>query len=366
MTDNDTILKEELNSIYQKLKNAFLKNSNNESEGKDIQSNSTLSIIKNINEFINLIIPLDVELNQKYSQLENHCKKLENDLKFYIKKHFQNKIQKDVLEMKLQAYMGLEEEYDDLKQKVKYEGGKFLDNDRKDNEIIILRRENSKLKKEIANLENINKSMENKNKEYQSKIDGLQKNVEILNNKIYNLEAEIKLINSYSMNQPSNDNTIDKNNNNCYYNLKTLKKMCPQNLNNFNRKILNFHSPKNNFAYLDHSKITANNSSNKTINNINNNNIFTFTYNRIVNGTNKNKLRIPIKNEFNTIKNHRNNSMQAIRFEEDEKRSESMNKIMNNNNNNKSGNHTINLIKILNYNKSNSGFISPLSCKNHG
>ena len=50
--------------------------------------------------------------------------------------------------MKLNAYMGLEEEYEELKEKVKYDGGKFLDNERKENEIIILRKENSSLKKE--------------------------------------------------------------------------------------------------------------------------------------------------------------------------------------------------------------------------
>ena len=75
--------------------------------------------------------------------------------------------------MKLNAYMALEEEYEELKEKVKYEGGKFLDNDRKDNEIIILRRENSSLKKEIIKFEGKIKNNENKNKEYQDKINPL-------------------------------------------------------------------------------------------------------------------------------------------------------------------------------------------------
>ena len=366
MTDsnNDAILNKELYSIYQKLKTILLKNNYNEPEEKDIQSYNSSSLINYIKESIDLIIPTDVELNQKYNQLENYCKKLECDLKFYIKNHFRYKIQKDVLEMKLQAYIGLEEEYDDLKQKVKYEGGKFLENDRKDNEIIIIRRENSRLKKEISNLENVNKNMEIKNKEYQSKIDDLHKTVETLNKKIFHLETEIKTINSYSINQPSNDNTIDKslNKNTCYYSLKNLKNICPQNINTFNKKLPSFHSPKSNFTYLDPSKMTANNSNNKAINTINNNNIFTFTYNRIINGANKNKFRIPIKNEFITIKNYRNNSMNAIRFDEDEKRSESMNKNMHY----KTGKHTKILNKLLNNNKSNSGFIYPLSCKNHG
>ena len=64
--------------------------------------------------------------------------------------------------MKLNAYMCLEEEYEELKEKVKYEGGKFLDNERKDNEIFILRAENSSLKKEIVKLEHNIKIKDNR------------------------------------------------------------------------------------------------------------------------------------------------------------------------------------------------------------
>ena len=65
--------------------------------------------------------------------------------------------------MKLNAYMEMETEFEELKEKVKYEGGKFLNNERKDNEIMILRQENSILKKEIT------KYKENKDL-YESKI----------------------------------------------------------------------------------------------------------------------------------------------------------------------------------------------------
>ena len=79
-------------------------------------------------------------------QLENYIIKLESDIRYLMKREFQSKIQKDALEMKIRAYMGVEEEYELLKEKVRYEAGKFLNNDRKDNEIIILRQENSLLK----------------------------------------------------------------------------------------------------------------------------------------------------------------------------------------------------------------------------
>ena len=55
--------------------------------------------------------------------------------------------------MKLRAYMEVAEEYKILKEKVQYDAGKFLNNDRKDNEINILRQEKSLLKKDITKLE---------------------------------------------------------------------------------------------------------------------------------------------------------------------------------------------------------------------
>ena len=77
----------------------------------------------------------------------------------------------------------MEEDYEELRQKVRYDDGKFLDNDRKDNEIIILRRENSNLKKEIIKF---NEKFE-QSKELEEKYNELEK-VHI------NDEENIKLI----------------------------------------------------------------------------------------------------------------------------------------------------------------------------
>ena len=163
--------------------------------------------------------------------------------KYYLKKFMQYKIQKDSLEAKLNAYMALEEEYEELKEKVKYEGGKFLDNDRKDNEIIILRSENSALKKEIINFEMKNKNNEYKTKEYQNKIKDLQNNVENLNKKIYKLEKIIKdntvKNNSNSCNNlriKSNENLSNKNNYTSEYSLANLKNIINLNNTNNNRR----------------------------------------------------------------------------------------------------------------------------------
>ena len=378
MGEKDESIKEELYSLYQDVKNLVKNMSPNNQNQKDIPSDEVSSIIKYIKDSIPLLLSTkkinnDVatddnkKLLENYKQLEQHCIKLEYDIKFYIKKYFHYKIQKDALEMKLQAYMELEEEYDDLKQKVKYEGGKFLENDRKDNEIIIVRRENSTLKQEISKLENENKE---KSKKYETKINDLQKNIENLNNKIFKLETELKNINKISINANSHENTIEKYGKNEYYSINNYKNICPVNINsNINsKKLPNFHSPKTNFIYLEHNKLTSNNNINnnsninsansKTINTINN--IFTSTYNRIINN-NSNKTRVPIKNEFNTLKNCRNNSMNMIRFEEEEKKYDSIHKIIHNRSGSK-----IKYTKILNNNPKNkiNGFISPLSCKN--
>ena len=53
----------------------------------------------------------------------------------------------------------MKEEFDSLKEKVKYKNGKFLEDDRKENEIIILRNENSNLKNEIKKMEIKNKQI---------------------------------------------------------------------------------------------------------------------------------------------------------------------------------------------------------------
>ena len=210
-------IKDELFSLYENIKNILSSDKlpiNHININDNANEISSLTLISYIKELIQIIINLKkTEKNTKilnnnsnyikieeYLQLENQLIKLENDNKYYLRKYLRCKIQKDVLEMKLNAYMSLEEEYEQLKEKVRFEGGKFLDNDRKENEIIIIRRENSVLKKEIVKLEHHNKSNENKNKEYQKTIRDLQNNIEYLNKKVYNCEIYLKEKNTKTYN----------------------------------------------------------------------------------------------------------------------------------------------------------------------
>ena len=176
-------IKEELFSLYQNIKSIVPNEkmpTNRENNTEDINSYNSLILINNIKDLIPLITNnknfdnINREFNSEftdynkiledYNQLENQIRKLEVDNKYYLKILMQYKIQNNSLEMKLNAYMSLEDEYEELKEKVKYEGGKFLENDRKDNEIIILRNENSNLKKEILKLEIKNKKKKKKMK----------------------------------------------------------------------------------------------------------------------------------------------------------------------------------------------------------
>ena len=393
MEENANIKKEILllyNTIKSEISaNKILKNNLQKvTDINKINSKELINIIKNF--LLNVINNKELQfllnnnnmndLQKNYLQLENQMRKLETDNKYYLKNLMQNKIIKDSLEMKLNAYMSLEEEYEDLKEKVKYEGGKFLDNDRKDNEIIILRQENSSLKKEIVKLENKNRVNENKIKEYQSIIKELEHNKEFLNKKIYTLERNIK---ENTINMKHNGSGLYKgmNSNSCTnlqiksnepalnshndYTLKNLKNVYNFGSNYNNSKNLsNFNSPKNDMKYLEPNK--NKNWHNKTMGTINNN-VFNSTYNKIVNGINNRKIKMPIKNDFKVTKKHRNNSTSIIRGEMDERKTISNSKYYGDKNTNyiglnKSGTKNRNFSIIMNP-KPQSQSIYPLSCK---
>ena len=151
-----------------------------------------------------------------------------------------------------------------------------------------------------------------------------------------------------------------KNYNN-YINIKNMKAIYPQTLNLKNKRVINLHSPKNDFFHLDNNKI-VNNKENITINT----NFMASTFNKI-NKFNSKKIKIPIKNEFNTLKNIRNNSITIIKVEKDDSKSSSINKNKitgernkNDNNLNKTGNKVKTFNKLL---SSNPQYISPISYK---
>ena len=341
MSEGSNKIKEELFSLYKGIKDD-IPNDKLPINKKNIQNISTLdsiTLITYIKESIPLLInqkiseaktqnnnnefSIELEensnLKKEYYQLENQLKKAESDTRYYLKSYLKCEIQKKVLEMKLNAYMCLEEEYEDLKEKVKYEGGKFLDNERKDNEIFILRAENSSLKKEIVKLENINKNKDYKIKEHLKTIKDLQNNVENLNRKIFNLKKIINNNNNINnneinskyktlskdrnnsmvdlgFNKNNNDNIFNKveyfrkiNTKNNYNNdIRNVKSIYPQTFK-LKRKI-NFNSPKSDSMHLENNKNTSN--SNMSIHTANTQLLATI-YNKI-NKHNKRNVKIPL------------------------------------------------------------------------
>ena len=98
--------------------------------------------------------------------------------------------------------MEMEVEFEELKEKDKYEGGKFLNNERKDNEIIILRQENSTLKKEIKKSKEDKDIYESKIKSEQETIMKLKKDISSLNKKMEKIEKE-----NINNKKPNNNNS---------------------------------------------------------------------------------------------------------------------------------------------------------------
>ena len=354
-------VKKNLYEIYTDIKNSLTKielDKLTNGTYQEITSSSDINIlINNLKIYINFIIQ---EKNSLYinkcfkgdshieiiRQLESYIWKLESDIKFHIRTQYQNKILKDSLESKIRAYMRIEEDYEELKEKVRYEDGKFLENDRKDNEINILRRENSNLKKEIEkirkkyqklnDLEEKKKQLEKIHTNDEENIKNLNLKINQLNSRIVEMEEELKITkikNTYRENNPKYNNEIIIND------------------NNFNN--INFNSTKIPLDKLNNTKSTGNNS-NKGENNIqkplnifNNDSRYiksrttktmnnyksllkSNTYNKI-NPTNNQISQIRNK-VYKTVKKKKNNSM-SMRVE-DKETSELLNKYLNNNDDN--------------------------------
>ena len=370
---SDIEIKEELYMLFLQIKEELTKKNieiDKEQLEDAITSTKISTIINYIREMVYILIhtkfPNKIEENlikndndkdSELSQLESQIRKLEYDIKYLLQKEFQNKIKRDALEMKLNAYMEMENEFEELKEKVKYEGGKFLNNERKDNEIIILRQENGILKKEIEKYEMNNKKNETKLLSSESTIQDLNKQINSLNQKITKLE----LLNSQkeNNNQPNtNNSSININiNNNGNSSSKWIIKQESQNLSNYHngisnnsnsnsfsnfglkkRKINNFikNNTKNSSNYINSSNSNGNlnigsrygryepgreysngfqckNNKVSGMNTIDNNNAFTATYSKILNNLNVKDNKSPNKRE---VKNKKKNNSISMYIEE--------------------------------------------------
>ncbi len=144
-------IKENINSIINNIKKHICKNKEN---GCSKTINDYFSQLINIFEII--INSLTFYINTK-KQTEKAQRKDENTIRNLYEKYFHEKLINEILENKILNLSKKEKEYELLKQKTGAIicNGKVICNDRKENEIIILRTENSLLKSTIKNNEDI-------------------------------------------------------------------------------------------------------------------------------------------------------------------------------------------------------------------
>ena len=275
-------------------------------------------------ELINLKVA-NSENSKGYSQLENYAKKLEYDIRIYHKKYFEYKIQNNALEDKIKIYRIIHEEFENLKEKVKYDGGKFLNNERKENEIIISLKNNY-----LAKIKNMQNEIDKLNKKLEIKYNSNNirnfntSNASNINININNNENILsKCIYKYDLNNANNNNETHKNSYNYLNNIKNLFKKTNKRPANYNL-IKNIYMNSNNFR---------NNINSSTINTINSN-IFTSNYNRIINNvSSKNKNKHSAKQNYSTIKNKIQNNSISMKIDKDEDKSVSLNKYIKSNDN---------------------------------
>ena len=195
---------------------------------------------------VNNVIGIDEKV-----QYENIIRKLESKERKQSKIIFQNKLQKDVMENKISEYMEMEEEFEEMKTKLKYEEGRFLKNDRKDNEIIIIRGENSNLKNSIKQLEEKITDLENDKQEKTKQINDLQDDLNKLKTKMKDLQKQNEILNAHCIN--ININNVNGNNNkngNIYSNNNNINNINNQNNNNNNGSLNKEDTNKNKMVYF--------------------------------------------------------------------------------------------------------------------
>ena len=147
------LLYKEIISLIEETNTNFNYYLNEYNKIKNILNDNNIKYESITNIFKNSIIKIINEKTKEIMEILKQCKStillLEKDNRFYIQQNFLKQTKIDILENEIDSYIEMEEEFDEMKEKLKYENGKFLHNEKKENEILILRAENSNLKKVI-------------------------------------------------------------------------------------------------------------------------------------------------------------------------------------------------------------------------
>ena len=178
-----------------------------------------------------------------FSEYESIIRNLESKQRILTKNFFQQKLQIDAMENKMEEYMEMEDEFEEMKTKLKYEDGRFLNNDRKDNEILIIRGENSILKTEINKLEEKVKSLE-------ELLNTKEKKIQEINNELEKMKNKFEQKNETNISPSININirNVHSNNNNDLNN----------ETDNSNIKKANYNPNRNSTNFITNSKFFYN------------------------------------------------------------------------------------------------------------
>ena len=204
----------------------------------------------------NNIMNKDEKKEMNFSEYESIIRNLESKQRILTKNYFQQKLQIDAMENKIEEYMEMEDEFEEMKTKLKYEDGRFLNNDRKDNEILIIRGENSILKTEINKLEEKVKSLD-------ELINAKEKKIQELNNEIEKMKNKFEQKNETNISPSININirNVHSNNNNDLNNETDNSNIKKSNYNP-NRNSTNFITNSKFFYNYVNEQISLNNKKN--------------------------------------------------------------------------------------------------------
>ena len=181
---------------------------------ESLQSTSFEQLIKYINDTIKILVKKKVTegLNEAKSikkeklsreaLYEQKLKYSESKERNLVKQIFQLQLQKDAMNHRINDYLEMEEEFEELKTKLHYQNGKFLNNDRKENEIIILRKENTNLKTSIEEKE---KKVAKMLKEKEAQINELKMMNQNLKKTLEEKQKELNSISNMNINLNTNE-----------------------------------------------------------------------------------------------------------------------------------------------------------------
>ena len=237
--------------IYQEIFENIINNLNKEYDIniencklENLKINSLNCLKTNLKNTIELIIKNKLEKENK--QLKKSILNLEQGKRYFIQQYFLKKTKIDMLENEIEAYMEMEDEFEEMKIKFKYDDGEFLKNEKKENEILILRAENSNLK---------------------GIIDKYEKTIEENIEKINNLQMKIKSLESTKDSILSSENkssNITKSKE--HFSYKQFSSTSGRSSNYSQRNINEINSKENNNKNISH---RSNKSASISINNNN-------------------------------------------------------------------------------------------------